>query len=367
MFQKDGFVEDVIQNTKKIKILTDTGWSEFSGISKKPETNTIKIKSSKNEIICTNDHILYDENMIKTEAKKLKINSKIIGKNGLETIVDISVHKKIPVYDILNVEKNNRFYANNILVKNCSFISFDPTLIDGQCLARLRAEEPAFTMGAVRWYKKIDPNMTYLVHLDPSTGVGKDFAAIQIFEMPTLEQVGEWMHNKTPPKGQIQTMLNILRYINAEMKRSDPDLFWSFENNSCGEGILQLIFELGEEKFPGTLINEPKASGHVRKIRRGLCTTPRSKLLACTKLKSLIDTDRLKPKSAGLIFQLKNFIATGIGFAGKPGIHDDLVASTLGIMRMMLLTESWGIYDSSIIREEFEEEYEPLMPIISIF
>jgi hypothetical protein len=250
----------------------------------------------------------------------------------------------------------------------CLFVSADNTLINPYALTRLKPREPLYTTGAVRWFKKIDTEKSYYVSLDPSTGVGKDYAAIQIFEMPGMEQVGEWLHNKTPPKGQIQTILNILRYINSELKHNDPEIYWSFENNNCGEAILALILEVGEDRFPGNLINEPKMTGHVKKVKRGLATTHKSKLLACTKFKSLIDSDKMKLHSTGLIYQLKNFVASGVSFEGKPGVNDDLVASTLGIVRLWLITQEWGAWNADIMKETFDEEYEePPMPLISVF
>ena len=104
----------------------------------------------------------------------------------------------------------------------------------------------------------------------------------------------------------------------------EPNIFWSFENNGVGESIISLILEIGEEYFPGTLVNEPKVMGHIKKFRRGLNTTNRNKVTACLKLKTFIDTDRMLINSPGLIYQLKNFVASGVGFAGKPGVKDVL-------------------------------------------
>ena len=250
----------------------------------------------------------------------------------------------------------------------CLFISEDSTLIDSMALTRLRSMEPKFSMGAFRWYKELTPGKTYIVMLDPSAGVGRDYAAIQVFEMPTMEQVGEWMHNKTPQRGQVQLMMQVLRYIQSQIGGgSETDLYWSFENNSYGEGVLQLILEIGGDKFPGTLVNEPKGAGFNRKYRRGIATTPRSKLAACTKFKSFIDSDRMKIHSHGLIYQLKNYVANGVSFAGKTGVNDDLVASCLGIVRMMMMVAEWGSFDAKLLKEQFEEEYEPMMPLIKIF
>lgn len=252
----------------------------------------------------------------------------------------------------------------------CEFVSADNTLIDPFALLRLASSEPKFSMGAFRWFKEPIPGKSYIVHLDPSAGVGRDYAAIEVFEMPTMEQVGEWKHNKTPPKGQIQIMMQILKYIHSQLVSAgniENDLFWSFENNSYGEGVLQLILEIGEDNFPGTLVNEPKVAGFAKKYRRGLSTTPRSKLAACTKLKSFVDSDKMKIHSHALIYELKNFIAHGVSFAGKAGVNDDLVSATLGVIRIMFHIQDWGAFNAELLKEEMDIEYEPLMPIINIF
>ena len=248
----------------------------------------------------------------------------------------------------------------------CRFVSNDSTLISGLKLATLSGLEPNFITGAVRWYREIQQNKSYIVTLDPSTGVGKDYAAIQIVQMPEMIQVGEWMHNKTSPKGQVEILIKILKYIDAKIKpNSDENIFWTFENNAVGEGILQLILEIGEEKFPGNLINERKVKNRFKRIRKGLCTTNSSKTLACNKLKSYIESDRMKLFSKPLLYQLKNFVSIGMGFAGKPGVNDDLVSALLLSIRVMLHVAEWGVFDSDILKDNINFDElgdEPLMP-----
>jgi len=73
---------------------------------------------------------------------------------------------------------------------DCEFLIFDETLINSITLSDLEGIEPIMKMGQVRWYKKIDPNSIYVVSLDPSLGTGGDYAAIEIFEVPSFEQAG---------------------------------------------------------------------------------------------------------------------------------------------------------------------------------
>jgi hypothetical protein len=260
-------------------------------------------------------------------------------------------------------------------VKNCEFISSDNTLINALALTRLKAKQPLYTLGDVRFYKEISPENTYIVALDPSSGVGLDFAAIQVLEMPSMIQVAEWMHNRTPPRQQIRLMISILKFLKQKMMISeniddeDTNIFWSFENNNVGEAIISLILEIGEDEFPGALINEPLTT-FAKKYRRGLHTTNKNKVTACSKMKTFIDTDRMTINSPGLIYQLKNFVTAGVGFAGKPGIKDDLVMAMIIALRVALSIESWEAFDPDVLRENPDEDSDddgdddPMIPIL---
>jgi hypothetical protein len=201
------------------------------------------------------------------------------------------------------------------------------------------------------------------VALDPSLGTGGDPAAIQILEIPSFEQVGEWQHNLTTIQAQVRIMRDLCNYVNDECaaKGVQASLYYSVENNNIGEAALVAIDELGEETIPGLFLSEPIKKGHVRRFRKGFNTTNSSKINACAKLKHLIESDRLKVASKPLISELKTYIAKGVSFEAKVGQHDDLVSSMLLAVRMALMLQEWdpAIYDK--MREERDDEF--LMPL----
>ena len=129
----------------------------------------------------------------------------------------------------------------------------------------------------MRWYKEPSNGKAYLVGLDPSLGTGGDPAAIQIFEIPSMEQVGEWSHNKTPIPQQIRILVEINKYL-VEECGDNNSVYYSVENNTIGEAALQSIAEIGEENIPGYFLSEPRGHGNSRVYRRGFNTTHRSKL-----------------------------------------------------------------------------------------
>ena len=245
----------------------------------------------------------------------------------------------------------------------CEFLVFDETLINSIKLASMEGITPMLNMGQTRWYKKISPNKTYVVALDPSMGTGGDNAAIQIIELPTYEQVGEWQHNQTAIPGQIRVLRDILIYISDQRKASEG-IYWSVENNGLGEAALIVINDFGEENMPGLFISEPIKKGHIRKFRKGFNTTHSSKVTACARLKTMVENDQMIIRSKPLISELKAFIATGSSYQAKPGGSDDLVSSVLLSLRMIEVMKDWDpVIYNTFVQIDSEEDYEMPMPI----
>jgi len=245
----------------------------------------------------------------------------------------------------------------------CEFLVFDETLINSIKLAAMDGKNPILNMGQTRWYKKPSSEFTYAVALDPSMGTGGDNAAIEVFELPSYEQVAEWQHNQTGIPGQVRVLSDICNYIATESK-SDTNVYWSVENNGIGEAALIVINDFGEENIPGLFVSEPIRKGHVRKFRKGFNTTHGTKITACSRLKTMIENDKMSIISKPLLSELKGFVATGSSFQAKSGMTDDLVSATLLAIRMMAVLKDWDprVYNT-FNQAEQDEDYEPPMPI----
>jgi hypothetical protein len=359
-------VVELIKNLKGIKIWSDSGWQDFDGILIKGLNPTVAVTLASGQVIqCTADHELYTEGLIKIPAGKLTTDNQVIVDGGISKVQSV-IEKNIDiVYDIQNVSRGNRFYANGILVSNCKFIIFDETLIAPSKLSIMEGINPIEKQGQVRWYEKPQQNHTYAVALDPSLGTGGDPAAIQVWDLSTMKQVAEWQHNLTIIQKQVAIMSEICKYIAEEVE--DPTLiYYSIENNTIGEAALNAIHDIGEENIQGNFLSEPAGnSSGARRYRKGFNTSHRSKISACAKLKLWVETDRMSIKSKSLISELKNFVASGNTYKAKIGETDDLVMSTLLIVRMALQLRNYDQDLSENLKDELEDIIEP-MPFILI-
>jgi hypothetical protein len=221
---------------------------------------------------------------------------------------------------------------------NCEFIIADETLINPSTLIDLEGTEPTLRQGQIRWYKTPKKGNIYVVTLDPSIGTGGDNAGIQIFEANTTTQIGEWKHNKTDIPNQVKLIAQINKYI-VDCTSEPRSIYYSVENNSVGEAALVSLNEYGEQNIVGNFISEPG------KKRKGFTTTNKSKLAACAKFKSLLESKKLTVHSKSLISELKTFVAKGSSYEAKLGETDDLIMASLLNVRVMQLL---GEYNSDL-------------------
>jgi hypothetical protein len=246
----------------------------------------------------------------------------------------------------------------------CEFLIYDETLINSITLLEMAGVDPIERQGQVRWYKRPTKGNIYLIGMDPSLGTGGDPAAIQIFEVPSMLQVGEWQHNKTPVQRQVIILKEICQHI-YEQIGSETDIYYSVENNTLGEAALVAISEIGEENIRGVFLSEPKRAGVARGYRKGFNTTNKSKIAACAKLKAWVESKKMHLASKNLLSELKSFVAQGISFAAKPGETDDLVMALILVVRMAQVIKGFDADLDEKLRDSEDDFLEP-MPFIMI-
>ena len=178
-----------------------------------------------------------------------------------------------------------------------------------------------------------------MLYPDPSTGTGDNAPAC--YDLPTMNQVCEWQHNKTPIEGQIKLLREIAKEINSY---GATEIYWTVENNAIGEAALVVIRDTGEESFCNILHEPNKVQG--KKGRKGYHTHHKNKMEGALAMKRLIESDKLTLCSKNIVREIKEFVARGTTFA-QTGGSDDLVMATLVCVRMINYIAQYedAIYD----------------------
>lgn len=118
-----------VPNNGRFQVLTDNGFSDFVGVTK-TESNfdCLEITVGGTSITTTNDHGIFINDYESVKAEELKIGDDVYTNDGCLKITNITNKKLDSVYDLLEVEKNHRFFITNgetkslILIKNCLYI-----------------------------------------------------------------------------------------------------------------------------------------------------------------------------------------------------------------------------------------------------
>ncbi len=357
------------------KVRTPYGPANFSGVALigNHTVTEIKLQNGMN-LRCSADHKVYDIDFNEFLVKDLRVGILLdIGDDeGSKVVFITETNTTELVYDLIDVQTlDHKYYVNGILSSNCEFLSAsNDTLVNPLTLNMLKPQDELFKINESRWFEEPRANSIYAIALDPAIGNGGgDFAAIQVYDLLTMTQVAEWRSSTTSIPGQMEMMIKILYYLFQTMEAdpaqlNEPEVYWSVENNSCGEAALVSIADTGEENFPGYFVHEPRKPGS--RGRKGLNTTNRSKLATCSKLKSLLESQRMSIRSKPLLRELRNYVETGSSFAAKAGEHDDLVSATLLTLRILQIISHWDPELNSKLNDAIDMdavEIEP-MPFI---
>lgn len=339
------------ENTPKYKIKTLDGYKDFDGMKKIPFQKLYYVSLENGGVIkCTKDHNLFYDVYNKKPLYQLSIGDKLETTDGKKSITSIIEGGYCDVYDVLNVEDGNKFLYNDVLVSNCEFIGKSNALIDTMIMRQLMLESKDYTHlflvdNDIKFFDNLNPFRKYLVALDTGMGVTGDYSAIQVFEFPGFKQIGEWKSDRLNQNDQVEKMKNLTDWMYISLKNKGnkhPEIYWSVENNSSGEGFICALREKSKEVNDDSInatgyIKRAKHIAQVGNKRIGFTTTHSLKMAACSQLKILIESNRMKILSKDYITQLGGFTGTfGSSFSSKNGNNDDLITASLTIIYMYL-------------------------------
>ena len=126
------------EKNEEWEILTDLGWSEFKGVAQYNKRKLIEVSLEDSKtIIVSLLHCFISTSGDKIYAKD-SLNELIMTEDGYKKVSGIiELDGEDFVYDIVDVEKNHRYYANGILNHNTHLLddfwkSVIPTISSGK-------------------------------------------------------------------------------------------------------------------------------------------------------------------------------------------------------------------------------------------
>ena len=337
---------------------TDLFYRLWAGAINKTDDNNLDLP--KEYILSVDGRLYEDQNIFKTveDAKKyieiqpseVKTKYKIepidpVGNNGFASIFAdwTKDPEKTEEWARLQRIRNGEDYFQREFCLR--FIGKSKTLINSDTMRKLVDETRDKTYSYiidddVRFYKDLDPNQKYLVALDPSMGVKGDFAAMQIFEFPSFTQVGEWMSDELNQNNQVEKLKSVTNWIYEDLRSKGsmrPNIYWTFENNTVGEGFLCALREKAlEEGNPERYIQRATLITERGNKRIGWTTDKRNKATACSQLKTRIENGTIRVNSKQYVQQLSNYTLKEVSYSARDGNHDDLISASLLIIMMYL-------------------------------
>lgn len=327
----------------KYEIATPSGWSDFSGIKKSQSEGLIHIfTASGKNVECTTDHMLHSKYGW-VSADTLEVDDLIMTQDGYESITNVYIdrHKKVDVYDALQVSLSNEYYTNGILSHNCGFLGSSGTLIEGSKLKNLVIKDPVAEAEHIKIYEKARPDRTYICIVDVSRGKGLDYSAFQIIDVTEMPYrlVCSYRDNMVVPIDYAEIIYRTIKSYN--------EAYTLVEVNDIGEQVSEILhydFEVETLMFTESAGRSGKriSGGFGKNVDRGIRTTKSVKAVGCNMLKLMVEQDQLIVHDYDTINELSTFSRKGNSYEAESGCHDDLV--------MCLVLFGW-LTDQSFFKE----------------
>jgi len=186
------------------------------------------------------------------------------------------------------------------------------TLISGDKLLQLKAQDPIYVKENVRLYEDAISNHDYMMFVDVAKGRGQDYSTFNIIDVTArpFKQVGVFQDNMISP-----LLLPDLIYKYASMYNN---AYVIVESNDQGSVVCNgLYYDLEYENvFVESLV---KANSI------GVTMTRKIKRIGCSTMKDMVEENKLTIVDANTIIELSTFEAKGSSYEARPGNHDDLV------------------------------------------
>jgi len=219
------------------------------------------------------------------------------------------------------------------------FISSKATLINSTVIESIVPKEPLYDNDNLQIFDSFE-NKKVAIAIDVGEGVGRDFHALQIFDIDNLTQLAEFRNNVMTQRQLITAIIEIIGMVRNNGAR---ECYFTVENNGVGIGVINLLMNAEDENLDwAMMVHDIQAKKH------GIVTSNKKKMRGAMVLKDLVEGWRLKIRSKRLISELRFFTKKGSTYAAEVSTkNDDLVMSCVLFCNMLdlLASHEEGVYD----------------------
>ena len=311
-------------NFNRFKVLTQSGFSEFSGVRRTEANKTLKIFFDDSFIEVSEDHkfmVFGKEVIAKTLREGDVLQTRFVNKNVIITKIETS-EEKCFVYDVLETQDHS-YITNGVISHNCSFLGSSHTLVSKESLQRFKSQEPEMILAQrLKVYKEPEPKHKYIIGVDPAK-FGGDSYAIQVLDVTSFPFVQVASAKLKDENFQIMP-----GYIVEWGKWYNEGLLIIENNEGAGTYANVVIHNDYEyenlyfERTFGTFKHDTKT-----KIEPGFRTTPKSRNIIIDTLKQLIDNELLIINDSDTIKEFNTFVLKKDKYQADDGCHDDMIMS----------------------------------------
>ena len=281
-----------VKDIREWNINSPEGWVDFDAIIKNDPQVIYEYKDNKSSLKGSADH-------------------KVLLKGDMQSLKDVGIRTNHyeNVYDILNAGHDHLYYANDMIVGNCSFMGHENALLTVEAMNRMIATRPILTMhdNHFKIYEEVIPEERYLCTVDPSEGVGGDFSVIQVLHIDSYgvaHQVAVYRCNTIE--------LSIFPNVIVSIAELYNEALVIVENNSIGQAVTNELYNHLE--YPELYTDDQGI---------GIRTTISTRRIGTRMLKELIEAHAIIIKDGNTIVEFSNFTLQGKIYKAASGYHDD--------------------------------------------
>jgi len=239
----------------------------------------------------------------------------------------------------------------------CDFLGSSNTLISTTKIKEMVWKRPVKRyQGGLAIYEEPKPRNQYIVTVDVSRGIGKDYSAftvINVSEFP-YKVVAKYQNNEISPMVFPNTIYETATHFNQAMVL--------VEVNDIGEQVGAILYnDLEYEDLIMTEHGGRKgqriSSGFGGNVYYGVRMTGNVKKIGMANLKTMIESDKLLIHDVDIITELSTFVQKRNSYEAEEGYHDDLVMCLI-IFGWVSNQEYFKELTNSDIRKKLEKERE---------